>query len=261
MADSPLYVKLAPGFLLGLAGLFGYVVSEVVSFDFGSTAPVKSITEAVEKIDKVKRFFEELNARPVKLKKGQRLDQSPLSTKKDFDTIFSFYSMEQAANVELKGTRGGDSSFSLDDKTSGPDSGMSGLLAVTDFGPDTVADKYASMVITLPDPALLNGKTVLRVTIRGEGVTRIGIGLVRKEGSDFLHWNIGNYVITAGKWHSIDIPFSAFNLWEYNSATRKYRKAPQFRAPEVVDQIRFYLKPGMVISDAPKLWVGSIAVK
>jgi len=134
-------------------------------------------------------------------------------------------------------------------------------LSVKKMGVGKNDERFASGVIDFAEPVNARSFQAIAIKLKSSGVKGFGLAALSKKGSLFLRWdfayNSGFYERGAYRFQ-----FSSFDLWEYNTITRKYTRLKKGLLPEKIDQIQVYLKADHLVDrKSGELWIQSLALQ
>ncbi|MBI5814955.1 MAG: hypothetical protein HZB29_05030 [Nitrospinae bacterium] len=148
--------------------------------------------------------------------------------------------------------------FAIAEKKAGAP-GVALLKVSMDKG--VTSNDSASGMVTLSPPADSAGKQALEIMLKGEGLATIGVGVLQKGGAGSYRWDWPDAPVSE-KWTTAQLRFSDAVLWEYDAQSKRYRKVREWKEPDKIGQIRFYVKPRhMTRGNSAKLWIGTVSAR
>ncbi len=134
-------------------------------------------------------------------------------------------------------------------------------LSVQEMGDGKNNERFASGVIDFIKPVSVKNFRGISITLKGRGVKGFGLAALSKKGPLFFRWDFA-YNSGFHERGAYSFQFNSFDLWEYNTITRKYTRMEKGPLPEKIDQIQVYLKAGHLANqNSGELWIQSLALQ
>jgi len=278
-SSIPTLYKLAPLILVAVLSAAAYFL--VASLEKGATSAAGKgkglIEKAGELVDRVETLIEELD-RPKKRKIKKRSDSASRtaqkrakarekavkrepSKKEPGKQIVNFTEYPGAFTVKLNHSSNALGTFKVDRNAKGFRSEASAILQVMDMGEGDDKSRFVSGVIDFKASRGVGGSDSVSITLRGEGVKRVGLGILMKRKSLWLRWDFPDLGVS-GKWQTYTVPFRFFDAWSYDPKSRKYARMKKGSEPERIDQLHIYIKPRHLDNTrSGKVWIDSMRLE